>query len=144
MNPQVPKATLCLWYDHDAEDAAKFYAQTFPGSSVGAVIQSDLFYDYRTNVDAYSTWQARMRARQPNLLVLRGKYDLSFDSSEPGAYHRDVPRAQIHVLDAGHFALDTAADEIAALVHKFAGSSVESAGSGKLAAAATGTSAHQA
>jgi predicted 3-demethylubiquinone-9 3-methyltransferase (glyoxalase superfamily) len=37
MIPQVPQATLCLWYDHDAEEAAKFYAQTFPGSSVGAV-----------------------------------------------------------------------------------------------------------
>ncbi len=37
MSAQVPKTTLCLWYDHNAEDAAKFYAQTFPGSSVGAV-----------------------------------------------------------------------------------------------------------
>ncbi len=37
MGARIPKATLCLWYDHDAEDAAKFYAQTFPGSSVGAV-----------------------------------------------------------------------------------------------------------
>jgi predicted 3-demethylubiquinone-9 3-methyltransferase (glyoxalase superfamily) len=37
MSAQVPKATVCLWYEHNAEDAAKFYAQTFPGSSVGAV-----------------------------------------------------------------------------------------------------------
>jgi predicted 3-demethylubiquinone-9 3-methyltransferase (glyoxalase superfamily) len=37
MSAQIPKATLCLWYDHDAEDAAKFYARTFPGSAVGAV-----------------------------------------------------------------------------------------------------------
>jgi len=37
MSAQVPRVTLCLWYDHDAEDAAKFYAQTFPGSSVSAV-----------------------------------------------------------------------------------------------------------
>jgi predicted 3-demethylubiquinone-9 3-methyltransferase (glyoxalase superfamily) len=37
MSARIPKATLCLWYDHDAEDAAKFYARTFPGSSVGAV-----------------------------------------------------------------------------------------------------------
>ncbi len=37
MNARIPKATVCLWYDHDAEDAAKFYARTFPGSSVGAV-----------------------------------------------------------------------------------------------------------
>jgi hypothetical protein len=40
-----------------------------------------------------------------------GKYDLSFDLSEPEAYRRDVPNAEVHVLDAGHFALDTKADE---------------------------------
>ena len=61
-----------------------------------------------------------MRQNQPRLLVLWGKYDLSFDSSEPEAYRRDVRNARIHVLDAGHFALDTAADEIAALIRDFA------------------------
>jgi pimeloyl-ACP methyl ester carboxylesterase len=84
-----------------------------------ADIQSDLFYDYRTNVDAYPRWQAWMQKTQPRLLVLWGKYDLSFDPSEPEAYRRDVPSAQVHVLDAGHFALDTAADEIAELVRQF-------------------------
>jgi pimeloyl-ACP methyl ester carboxylesterase len=87
-----------------------------------ADIQSDLFYDYRTNVAAYPTWQAWMRERQPRLLVIWGKYDLSFDLSEPDAYRRDVPTAEVHVLDAGHFALDTAADEIAALVRSFVAS----------------------
>ncbi len=79
-------------------------------------IQSDLFYDYRTNVENYPKWQAWMQKTQPRLLVLWGKYDLSFDLSEPEAYRRDVPKAEVHVLDAGHFALDTAADEIAGLV----------------------------
>ena len=84
-----------------------------------ADIQTDLFYDYRTNVDAYPKWQAWMHETQPRLLVIWGKYDLSFDLSEPEAYRRDVPNAQVHVLEAGHFALDTAADEIAALVGAF-------------------------
>ena len=88
-----------------------------------ADIQSDLFYDYRTNVDAYPKWQAWMREKQPRLLVIWGKYDLSFELSEPEAYRRDVPNAHVHVLDASHFALDTAADEIAALVRGFVGSS---------------------
>ena len=48
-----------------------------------------------------------------------GKYDLSFDLSEPEAYRRDVPNAEVHVLNAGHFALDTAADQIAQLVRAF-------------------------
>jgi pimeloyl-ACP methyl ester carboxylesterase len=64
-----------------------------------------------------------MRKNQPRLLVLWGKYDPSFDLSEPEAYRRDVSNAQIHILEAGHFALDTAADEIAALIRDFLGSS---------------------
>ncbi len=112
-DPNVERYDPDLWTDEFA-----FLNQ--PGQ---ADIQSDLFYDYRTNVDAYPQWQAWMREKQPRLLVIWGKYDLSFDLSEPQAYRRDVPNAQVHVLDAGHFALDTAADEIAALVRGFIGSS---------------------
>jgi len=84
-----------------------------------ADIQSDLFYDYRTNVDSYPKWQAWMREKQPRLLVIWGRYELSFDPSEPEAYRRDVPKAEVHIVEGGHFALDTAADEIAALVRPF-------------------------
>ena len=84
-----------------------------------AQIQSDLFYDYRTNVDAYPEWQAWMQKTHPKLLVVWGKHDLSFDAGEPERYRKDVPSAEVHVLDAGHFALDTKADEIAELVHQF-------------------------
>jgi pimeloyl-ACP methyl ester carboxylesterase len=84
-----------------------------------AQIQSDLFYDYRTNVDAYPTWQAWMKKTQPGLLVVWGKHDLSFDLGEPERYRKDVPNADVHVLDAGHFALDTKAGEIAALIRSF-------------------------
>src|ERR1700682_4588666 len=105
-DPNVERYDPDLWTDEFA-----FLNQ--PGQ---VDIQSDLFYDYRTNVNSYLKWQAWMRERQPRLLVIWGKYDLSFDLSEPEAYRRDVPNAHVHVLDAGHFALDTAADEIAALV----------------------------
>jgi pimeloyl-ACP methyl ester carboxylesterase len=64
-----------------------------------------------------------MREKQPRLLVIWGKYELSFDSTEPAAYRRDVPKAEVHVVDGGHFALDTAGDEIAALVRGFVSSS---------------------
>jgi pimeloyl-ACP methyl ester carboxylesterase len=84
-----------------------------------AEIQSDLFYDYRTNVDGYPKWQAWMRKTQPKLLIIWGKHDLSFDPGEPERYRKDVPNAEVHVLDAGHFALDTKANEIAALVRAF-------------------------
>ncbi len=84
-----------------------------------AQIQSDLFYDYRTNVEAYPKWQAWMQKTQPRLLVLWGKHDLSFDPGEPDRYRKDVPQAEVHVLEAGHFALDTRADEMADLVRGF-------------------------
>ena len=57
-----------------------------------------------------------MRKTQPGLLVLWGKHDLSFDEGEPKRYRKVVRNAEVHVLDAGHFALDTKADEIAQLV----------------------------
>jgi pimeloyl-ACP methyl ester carboxylesterase len=60
-----------------------------------------------------------MQKIQPRLMVLWGKYESSFDPSEPEAYRRDVPKAEVHILDGGHFALDTAADEIADLVRGF-------------------------
>ena len=91
----------------------------FLNSPGQAEIQSDLFYDYRTNVAAYPNWQAWMQKTQPRLLVVWGKHDLSFDLGEPERYRNDVPGAEVHVLDAGHFALDTKADEIASLVRGF-------------------------
>ena len=98
-----------LWTD-------EYYFLNQPGQ---IEIQSDLFYDYRTNVAAYPKWQAWMRDKQPRLLVIWGKYESSFDPSEPEAYKRDVPTAQVHIVDGGHFALDTAANEVAALVREF-------------------------
>jgi pimeloyl-ACP methyl ester carboxylesterase len=91
----------------------------FLSTPAQAQIQSDLFYDYRTNVEAYPKWQAWMQKTQPRLLVVWGKHDLSFDPGEPERYRKDVPGAEVHVLDAGHFALDTKPDEIAAFVHSF-------------------------
>jgi pimeloyl-ACP methyl ester carboxylesterase len=110
-DPDVERYDPDLWTDEVA----------FLSQPVQADIQADMFYDYRTNVEAYPKWQAWMRERQPRLLVIWGKYDPSFDISEPEAYRRDVRDAQVHILDAGHFALDTAADEIAALIQGFVG-----------------------
>jgi pimeloyl-ACP methyl ester carboxylesterase len=60
-----------------------------------------------------------LREKQPRLLLIWGKYELSFDPSEPEAYRRDVPKAEVHIVDGGHFALDTAADHFAQLVRGF-------------------------
>jgi len=60
-----------------------------------------------------------LHQNQPRLLVLWGRHDPSFELSETGAYRRDVPSAQVHFLEGGHFALDTAADEAATLIRQF-------------------------
>ena len=91
-----------------------------------AQAQTDRFYDYRTNVDAYPSWQMWMQKDQPKLLVLWGKYDPSFDGAEPERFREDVPSAEIHILDAGHFATDTKVDEIAALIENFMPSTAHS------------------
>jgi pimeloyl-ACP methyl ester carboxylesterase len=114
-DPNVERYDPDLWTD-------EFHFLNQPGQ---AEIQSDLFYDYRTNVDAYPKWQTWMRQNQPRLLVIWGRYELSFDAGEPERYREDVSNAEVHVVDGGHFALDTAADEIAALVQEFVGSSRE-------------------
>jgi pimeloyl-ACP methyl ester carboxylesterase len=98
-----------LWTD-------EFYFLNQPGQPE---IQTDLFYDYRTNVENYPKWQAWMKEKQPHLLVIWGKYESWFDPSEPESYRRDVPSGQVHIVDGGHFALDTAADHIAVLVRTF-------------------------
>jgi pimeloyl-ACP methyl ester carboxylesterase len=108
-DPRVERYDPDLWTD-------EFAFLNRPGE---ADIQSDLFYDYRTNVAAYPVWQAWLRKTQPRTLVLWGKYDPSFDISEPEAYRRDLPNAVIQILEAGHFALDTAADQIAMLIRQF-------------------------
>src|ERR1700748_1809892 len=108
-DPNVELYDPDLWTDEFA-----FLSQ--PGQ---AEIQSDLFYDYRTNVAAYPKWQAWLQKSQPRLLVIWGKHDLSFDPGEPERYRKDVPSAEVHVLDAGHCALDTKAGGVAGLVSDF-------------------------
>jgi pimeloyl-ACP methyl ester carboxylesterase len=108
-DPKIELYDPDLWTDEHA----------FLNAPGQAQIQTDLFYDYRTNVASYPKWQAWLQKTQPKLLVLWGKYDPSFDTGEPERFRKDVPNAGVHVLDAGHFALDTKADEIAALLREF-------------------------
>jgi pimeloyl-ACP methyl ester carboxylesterase len=82
-------------------------------------IQGDLLYDYRTNVASYPAWQAWLRQYKPPTLVVWGRNDPSFVAAGATAFQRDLPNAQIHLLDAGHFALDEKNDEIASLILQF-------------------------
>lgn len=82
-------------------------------------IQLDLIRDYRNNVALYPNFQAYFREHQPPLLAAWGRHDRAFIPDGAEAYRRDNQAAEVHLLDAGHFALETHADEIAALILDF-------------------------
>ncbi|ONK13665.1 alpha/beta hydrolase [Streptomyces sp. MP131-18] len=82
-------------------------------------IQLQLFWDYQFNLDAYPAFQAYFRTHRPPTLVAWGRNDEIFAPAGAEAYARDLPDAEIHLLDTGHFALETHGPEIAALIRAF-------------------------
>jgi pimeloyl-ACP methyl ester carboxylesterase len=82
-------------------------------------IQLQLFQDYQTNIDAYPRWQAFLRDRQPPTLIVWGEHDPAFISAGAEAYLRDLPNAELHLLDAGHFAVEEQVVAIAQYITRF-------------------------
>jgi len=82
-------------------------------------IQYALQANYGSNVERYDEWHAYFRAHRPPTIVFWGKGDFVFTEAGAHAYKRDLPDAEVHVLDAGHFALETHAPEIAAGITLF-------------------------
>jgi pimeloyl-ACP methyl ester carboxylesterase len=84
-----------------------------------AEIQLDLFYDYRTNVELYPRFQEFFRQRRPPTLIVWGRNDAIFPPEGAHPYLRDLPEAELHLLDTGHFALEDKGAEIARLMRDF-------------------------
>lgn len=84
-------------------------------------IQLDLFHDYRTNPAAYPAWQAWLREHRPPVLAIWGRNDPFFAAAGAEAYLRDVPDAEVVLLDTGHFALETHAAEVGERMLAFLG-----------------------
>jgi len=82
-------------------------------------IQLDLFGDYKSNVALYPTFQNYFRTHKPRFLAAWGKNDPFFLSEGAEAFRRDIPGAKIQFFDTGHFALETHAKEIAAVIRDF-------------------------
>ncbi|GHI04755.1 alpha/beta hydrolase [Streptomyces cellostaticus] len=108
----VPDPTLVSpdAYEHDAARLAR------PGQ---AEIQLDLISDYGANIALYPAFHAYFRSSQVPLLAVWGAHDEIFVPAGALAFQRDLPRAEVHLLPAGHFALETHADQIAALMRDF-------------------------
>jgi len=84
-----------------------------------ARLHLDLFYDYRTNVPLYPAWQAFLRERQPKTLIFWGQDDIFFTREGGDAYLADLPAAEMHRLDAGHFAVEDHLDYVATHIRRF-------------------------
>ena len=84
-------------------------------------IQLDLFLSYGSNPPLYPKWQEYFRTHQPPMLIVWGKNDQIFPAAGAEPYRRDLKKVDFHLIDAGHFALESSNDEIAKLILAFLG-----------------------
>jgi pimeloyl-ACP methyl ester carboxylesterase len=82
-------------------------------------VQMEFFYDYRTNVALYPKWQELLRRRQPKTIIFWGQDDIFFTRERGEAYLNDLPNAEMHRLDSGHFAVEDCLDYIARNMSRF-------------------------
>jgi pimeloyl-ACP methyl ester carboxylesterase len=120
----APKSTK--WqYENGVKDTSLLDPTTWTLDQLGLdrpgndEIQLDLFYDYRTNVPLYPAFQEFFRKFQPPTLIVWGKNDFIFPAAGAPPYNRDLKNVETHMLDTGHFALETHGDEIASRIHEF-------------------------
>ena len=114
-------------YTHGVQDAAAispdnwFHDQYLLDRPGNQEIQMALFYSYGTNPPLYPQWQAYLREHQPPTLIAWGKNDFIFPAEGATPYARDLPNAETHLLDAGHFVLEDQGVTIAELMRDFLG-----------------------
>ncbi len=96
-------------------------------------VQMDLFYDYRTNVTLYPQWQNFLREQQPKTIIFWGQNDIFFTREGGEAYLKDLPNAEMHRLDSGHFAVEDKLEEIASNMKRFYSEKVAAGAKGKTA-----------
>jgi pimeloyl-ACP methyl ester carboxylesterase len=121
----LKKETTMFQYTHGVRDSEQISPDSYtvdqffldrPGN---AAIQLDLLYNYPSNVALYDRWHEYFRNRQPRMLILWGKNDPFFTVEGAKAYQRDLPKAELHLIDTGHFALEDSSDFIAERIRQF-------------------------
>lgn len=113
-------------YQHGTRQPAQLDNSTWTTDSAvlrdpaAKAVQKGLLVDYDSNLKQYSAWQAYFRKAQPPTLIVWGKNDPLFNEAGARAFQRDLPKAELHLLDTGHFALEEDADAIADKLLAFA------------------------
>jgi pimeloyl-ACP methyl ester carboxylesterase len=123
----LTKETTMFQYTHGVKDVSRISPDSYtvdqffldrPGNDA---VQLDLLHNYQSNLALYDGWQEFFRSRQPKTLIVWGKNDPFFTVEGAQAYLRDIPKAEIHLLDTGHFALEDSCDFIAQRIVEFFG-----------------------
>jgi len=121
----LTKETTIFRYTHGVPDPDRISPDSYtvdqyfldrPGN---AAIQLDLLYNYQSNLALYDRWHEYFRKRQPRILILWGKNDPFFTIEGAQAYQRDLPKAELHLINTGHFALEDFSGFIAERMRKF-------------------------
>lgn len=123
----LKKETTVFQYTHGVKDAAEISPDSYtsdqhfldrPGNDA---IQLNLLHNYQANLGHYDGWHQFFRHKQPKTLIVWGKNDPFFTVDGAEAYLRDIPKAELHLLDTGHFALEDSSDFIAGKILSFFG-----------------------
>jgi pimeloyl-ACP methyl ester carboxylesterase len=123
----LTKDTTIFQYTHGVRDTTQISPDSYtldqlfldrPGNDA---IQLDLLYNYQSNVALYDRWHEYFRNRQPRMLIVWGTNDPFFTVEGARAYQRDLPKAELHLIDTGHFALEDSSEFIAKRIREFLG-----------------------
>ncbi len=123
----LTRDTTIFQYTHGVKDPDKISPDSYtvdqlfldrPGNDA---IQLNLLHNYQSNVALYDGWHKYFRDKQPRMLIVWGKNDPFFTVEGAKAYQRDVPKAELHLIDTGHFALEDSSEFIAEHIREFFG-----------------------
>jgi pimeloyl-ACP methyl ester carboxylesterase len=121
----LKKETTIFQYTHGVKDVSRISPDSYtvdqlfldrPGNDA---IQLNLLHNYQSNLALYDGWHEFFRNKQPKTLIVWGKNDPFFTVEGAQAYLRDIPKAELHLLDTGHFALEDSSEFIAQQIIKF-------------------------
>jgi len=121
----LKKETTIFQYTHGTKDPSRISPDSYtvdqffldrPGNHA---IQLNLLHNYQSNLALYDGWHEFFRNKQPKTLIVWGKNDPFFKVQGAQAYLRDIPKAELHLLDTGHFALEDSSEFIAQQIIRF-------------------------
>jgi pimeloyl-ACP methyl ester carboxylesterase len=121
----LKKEITIFQYTHGVKDVSLISPDAYtidqffldrPGNEA---IQLNLLHDYQSNVKLYDEWHEYFRVKQPRMLIVWGMNDPFFTVEGAKAYQRDLPSAELHLIDTGHFALEDSCDFIAERIRQF-------------------------